>query len=123
MSKRRGLPLFIVAGSMSSATIEQVNYAQTHCNASVIDIDVTQILASNTQNDYMAALIKEVSHTLNQQKHTIIRSSRDVQDRHHIDELCITYGMTRNELGKTISDFISLLTLNTLSVASIGGLF
>ncbi|MEY0429123.1 four-carbon acid sugar kinase family protein [Providencia rettgeri] len=123
MDKKQGLPLFIVAGSMSSATIEQVNYAQTHCDASVIDVDVTQVLAATTQDNYMAALIKEISQTLNQQKHTIIRTSRDVQDRHHIDDLCNTYGMTRNELGKNISDFISLLTLNTLSVASIGGLF
>ncbi|BBV04916.1 hypothetical protein BML2531_26920 [Providencia rettgeri] len=57
MDKKQGLPLFIVAGSMSSATIEQVNYAQTHCDASVIDVDVTQVLAATTQDNYMAALI------------------------------------------------------------------
>ncbi|HGN1705241.1 TPA: four-carbon acid sugar kinase family protein [Providencia rettgeri] len=123
MNEKQGLPLFIIAGSMSNATIEQVNYAQEHCDASVIDIDVTQLLAGSTQNKYMSSLVKEVSHTLNQKKHTIIRTSRDVQDRHHIDDLCTTHKMTRNELGKTISDFVSLLTLNTLSVASIGGLF
>ncbi len=71
-----------------------------HIDASVIDVDVTQALAATTQDNYMAALIKEISQTLNQQKHTIIRTSRDVQDRHHIDDLCNTYGMTRNELGK-----------------------
>ncbi|WP_369308914.1 four-carbon acid sugar kinase family protein [Providencia rettgeri] len=121
--ERSELPLFIVAGSMSSATIEQVSYAQKHCNASVIDVEMKQIIDAATSEDYMAVLIKKIGQELNQKKHTIIRTCRDVEERHHIDDLCSTYGLTRNELGKSVSNFISLLTLNTLSVASIGGLF
>lgn len=115
-------PALVISGSMSDATIKQINYVVKNSLADVIDIDVDRLLSS----DYIQLLtevVTEASDILKKGHHCIIRSCTDSSARNTIEERCEKLGFSRQELGETISLKLSEITREILQKNSVGGLF
>lgn len=116
------LPVLVVAGSMSEATRRQVDYALGQGRAEIVDIDVSRLVSPFCAQE-MAAVVEQACALLSRQRHTILRTSRRMEDRQGIDTLCATTGMSRQQLGETLSLHVGEITLKILEQARIGGLF
>lgn len=122
MQEQQALPVLVVAGSMSEATRRQVERALCQGRAAVVDIDAAR-LASPSCAQEIAAVAEQACALLARQQHTILRTSRSAEDRQHIDALCATAGMSRQQLGEVLSQRVGEITLAILAQARVGGLF
>ncbi|MBW7983016.1 D-threonate kinase [Enterobacillus tribolii] len=112
------LPVLVVAGSMSEATRRQVAFVLREKLADVVDIDADELLTGNGER-----IVREASEILNRGRHCILRTSRSEEDRHVIDDLCASHGMSRQALGETLSGRLGEITLRITGCSNIGGLF
>ncbi|WP_154114874.1 D-threonate kinase [Vibrio cincinnatiensis] len=123
MESDQPLPLLIVAGSMSEATLRQVEHAQQYMDVAVIDIAVEQFIQPTMRDRYLLGLTEQVAASLKENRHTILRTCQSRDTRHEVQALCDVYSITRNELGSVIADHIGQLMCRVIAAARIGGLF
>jgi len=122
MHEQQALPVLVVAGSMSEATRRQVECALCQGRAQVVDIDVSRLVSSSYALE-IASVTEQACAQLSRQHHTILRTSRSAEERQHIDALCASSGMNRQQLGDVLSQRIGEITLKILAQARVGGLF
>ncbi|GLR08703.1 hypothetical protein COO59_11370 [Mixta theicola] len=122
LTARRALPVLVIAGSMSEVTRGQVALALSSQRAGAVDIDVGQLLGSETEA-YCRQLVQQACAVIDRQQHCILRTSRSEADRHQIDLLCQRTQLSRAALGERLSQQLGALTLMIIEQASIGGLF
>lgn len=122
MQEKQELPVLVVAGSMSEATRRQVDKALCQDRAKVVDIDVSRLASAHFEQE-IASVVEQACTLLSRQHHTILRTSRCVQDRQMIDTLCASVGMRRQALGERLSQRLGTITLHIIEQARIGGLF
>ncbi|MCS2160732.1 four-carbon acid sugar kinase family protein [Scandinavium sp. H11S7] len=122
MHEQQALPVLVVAGSMSEATRRQVERALCQGRAQVVDIDVSRLVSSSYALE-IASVTEQACAQLSRQHHTILRTSRSAEERQHIDALCASSGMNRQQLGDVLSQRIGAITLKILAQARVGGLF
>lgn len=121
MQEQQRLPVLVVAGSMSEATRRQVEQAIGQRRASVVDIDAAALIAQPEQTT--ATVVQLACTLLGDEHHVIMRTSKSAEDRHLIESLCRQSGMSRQQLGTTLSALLGDITLKIIERARIGGLF
>ncbi|AKE57752.1 D-threonate kinase [Citrobacter farmeri] len=122
MQEKQELPVLVVAGSMSEATRRQVDNALCQDRAKVVDIDAARLASAHFEQE-IASVVEQACALLSRQHHTILRTSRSVEDRQMIDTLCASVGMSRQALGERLSQRLGTITLLIIEQARIGGLF
>lgn len=122
MQEKQELPVLVVAGSMSEATRRQVDNALCQDRAKVVDIDAARLASAHFEQE-IASVVEQACALLSRQHHTILRTSRSVEDRQMIDTLCARVGMSRQALGERLSQRLGTITLLIIEQARIGGLF
>lgn len=122
MQEKQELPVLVVAGSMSEATRRQVDKALCQDRAKVVDIDAARLASVHFEQE-IASVVEQTCALLSHQHHTILRTSRSVEDRQMIDTLCASVGMSRQALGERLSQRLGTITLLIIEQARIGGLF
>lgn len=122
MQEKQELPVLVVAGSMSEATRRQVDKALCQDRAKVVDIDAARLASAHFEQE-IASVVEQACALLSRQHHTILRTSRSVEDRQMIDTLCASVGMSRQALGERLSQRLGTITLLIIEQARIGGLF
>ena len=122
MAPRQPLPVLVVAGSMSEATRQQITFAAREGAVGIVDIDVGLLLTDHAARA-CRQWTEEAAALLQAQQHCVLRTCRDASDRHHIDALCASSGLTRQQLGDRISETLGEMTLEIIRHARIGGLF
>lgn len=122
MQEKQELPVLVVAGSMSEATRRQVDKALCQDRAKVVDIDAARLASAHFEQE-IASVVEQACALLSRQHHTILRTSRSVEDRQMIDTLCARVGMSRQALGERLSQRLGTITLLIIEQARIGGLF
>lgn len=122
MQEKQELPVLVVAGSMSEATRRQVDNALCQDRAKVVDIDAARLASAHFEQE-IASVVEQACALLSRQHHTILRTSRSVEDRQMIDTLCARVGMGRQALGERLSQRLGTITLLIIEQARIGGLF
>lgn len=120
MNMHQSLPVLVVAGSMSEMTRRQVEQAQRQGRVEVVRIDVKTLLAPEDESH---DIVTQACQILMQNRHCVLQTSSNVDDRNQIDALTAQYDMSREALGETLSRRIGEITLAILDRARTGGLF
>lgn len=120
MNMHQSLPVLVVAGSMSEMTRRQVEQAQRQGRVEVVRIDVKTLLAPEDESH---DIVTQACQILMQNRHCVLQTSSNVDDRNQIDALTAQYDMSREVLGETLSRRIGEITLAILDRARTGGLF
>jgi len=120
--RHKRLPVLVVAGSMSEATRRQIEFAAREKSLGIVDIDVEQLVQSHDPA-IITSLVHRAVTLLQQEQHCVLRTCRNEQDRLKIDNLCLHYHLTRQELGEAIGQSLGTITQQIINQSRIGGLF
>lgn len=122
LTPRQNLPVLAVVGSMSEATRRQVEQARRQGRASVVDVDVEALLAPDGEPAVEEA-VRQACDVLDSQRHCVLRTSRNADDRERVEALAMRYSISRQTLGERISRRMGEVTLAILDRTRTGGLF
>lgn len=102
-------PLLVIAGSMSEKTQQQINYTVNQKDNWVIfDINITELLP-HISLFTLTQLTKKIQSQLDYQKHCIVRTSSNIDDRYKVEDYCKEYNLTREQLGEHICQSLGQL--------------
>lgn len=114
--------LLAVVGSMSEMTHKQITAVSALSQVTLLDVDIRPLftpagaeLAQDTARVAATALLAG--------RHCLVRTCRDEQQRHEITQLCQQYGLSRQQLGERISDFLGEMARCTVALCRPAGLY
>ncbi|MCA7011214.1 four-carbon acid sugar kinase family protein [Dickeya dadantii] len=113
--------LLAVIGSMSEIAQLQIKAVSQRPDVTLIDLDIAGLLA--TGDDTLAQTCRQAADTLAAGRHCVIRTCHDDNQRFEVDRLCQRYGMSRQQLGDTISRRLGELTRHIVQRQRPGGLY
>ncbi|MBI0529237.1 four-carbon acid sugar kinase family protein, partial [Dickeya dianthicola] len=113
--------LLAVIGSMSEIAQLQIKAVSQRPDVTLIDLDIAGVLA--TGDDTLAQTCRQAAAVLAAGRHCVIRTCRDDNQRFEVDRLCQRYGMSRQQLGDTISRRLGELTRQIVQRQRPGGLY
>lgn len=113
-------PVLAVVGSMSEITQQQLNALQKHFTVQLIDIDIETIFTGRADRD---ALRQTAIEAMQAGQHCVIRTCQQASQRQAIAELCVRYGLSRQQLGEQICAFLAALTREVLDDVIPAGLY
>lgn len=122
LNNKQRLPVLVVAGSLSEATRQQIDFAAQEKSLGIVDVDVEALLTQD------AAQIKQqiAQHAiamLHSRQHCVLRTCRDEQARAQVEQLCQKMQLSRQQLAESISRALGDITLTIITHTQIGGLF
>lgn len=114
--------LLAVVGSMSEMTQKQIAAVSALSQVTVLDVDIRPLFTPAG-----ATLAQEIARAattvLAAGRHCLIRTCRDEQQRQAIAQLCQQYGLSRQQLGERISDFLGEMARCTVTQCRPAGLY
>ncbi|WP_042861037.1 four-carbon acid sugar kinase family protein [Dickeya sp. NCPPB 3274] len=113
--------LLAVIGSMSEIAQLQIKAVSQRPDVTLIDLDIAGLLASD--DDTLAQTCRQAAAVLAAGRHCVIRTCHDDNQRFEVDRLCQRYGMSRQQLGDTISRRLGELTRHIVQRQRPGGLY
>ncbi|NKI75224.1 four-carbon acid sugar kinase family protein [Dickeya sp. CFBP 2040] len=113
--------LLAVIGSMSEIAQLQINAVSQRPNVQLIDVDIAGLLAAG--DSLLVQISQQAAVELAAGHHCVIRTCRDDNQRFEVDALCQRYGMSRQQLGETISRRLGELTRRIVQRQQPGGLY
>ncbi len=114
LSTRAAKPVLAVVGSMSDSAQRQITRLAQQRDIALIDIEIAQLFAPSPWASLPQWIADSVT-ALRAGQHTVIRTCQDADQRHDIDRLCCQHGLTRQQLGEMICQFLGSLTHTVLT--------
>lgn len=114
LSTRVAKPVLAVVGSMSDSAQRQITRLAQQRDIALIDIEIAQLFAQSPWPSLPQWIADSVT-ALRAGHHTVIRTCQDADQRHDIDRLCCQHGLTRQQLGEMICQFLGSLTHTVLT--------
>ena len=114
LSTRVAKPVLAVVGSMSDSAQRQITRLAQQRDIALIDIEIAQLFAPSPWPSLPQWIADSVT-ALRAGQHTVIRTCQDADQRHDIDRLCCQHGLTRQQLGEMICQFLGSLTHTVLT--------
>ncbi|MFJ5365060.1 D-threonate kinase [Pectobacterium punjabense] len=102
-------PLLAVVGSMSDIAQKQIAIARQHRDVTLVEIDISALFSPHSSTD-MASQCQDAVNALMNGHHCIIRTCHSENQRFEIDARCQQLGLSRQQLGETISHYLGELT-------------
>ncbi|MEI7347503.1 D-threonate kinase [Dickeya chrysanthemi] len=113
--------LLAVIGSMSEIAQLQIKAVSQRPDVELIDLDIAGLLTAD--EGMLAQTGRQAAAVLAVGRHCVIRTCRDDNQRFEVDSLCQRYGMSRQQLGETISRRLGELTRRIVQRQRPGGLY
>ncbi|MBP2835345.1 D-threonate kinase [Dickeya parazeae] len=113
--------LLAVIGSMSEIAQLQIKAAGQRPDVRLIDIDIAGLLTAD--DGLLVQISQQAAAVLAAGQHCVLRTCRDDNQRFEVDSLCQRYGMSRQQLGETISRQLGELTRRIVQRQRPGGLY
>ncbi|UVO07709.1 four-carbon acid sugar kinase family protein [Pectobacterium polonicum] len=102
-------PLLAVIGSMSDIAQKQIAIARLRRNVTLVEVDISALFSSHSSTG-MASQCQDAVNALMSGHHCIIRTCHNENQRFEIDSRCRELGLSRQQLGETISHYLGELT-------------
>ncbi len=102
-------PLLAVVGSMSDIAQKQIATVRLRSDVTLVEIDINALFSSHSST-VMASQCEEAVTALMNGHHCIIRTCHNENQRFEIDARCQQLGLSRQQLGETISHYLGELT-------------
>ena len=103
-------PLLAVVGSMSDIAQKQIAAVRLRSDVTLVDIDINALFSASST--VMASQCEDAVKALMSGNHCIIRTCHNENQRFEIDARCQQLGLSRQQLGETISHSLGELTRN-----------
>jgi uncharacterized protein YgbK (DUF1537 family) len=113
--------LLAVIGSMSEIAQLQIKAAGQRPDVRLIDVDIAGLLTAD--DGLLVHISQQAAAVLAAGQHCVLRTCRDDNQRFEVDSLCQRYGMSRQQLGETISRQLGELTRRIVQRQRPGGLY
>ncbi|MFJ5355418.1 D-threonate kinase [Pectobacterium sp. CHL-2024] len=107
-------PLLAVVGSMSDIAQKQIAAVRLRSDVTLVDIDINALFSASST--VMASQCEDAVKALMSGNHCIIRTCHNENQRFEIDARCQQLGLSRQQLGETISHSLGELTRNIVQV-------
>lgn len=116
--------LLAVVGSMSEIAAQQIAFVMQRRAISLVDIDVMPLF-SPEYDDMQHTLAAQITETLAQGKHCVIRTSQGAEQRHQIAQFCQQHHISRSQMGEKVAVFLGQLIHHVLQDSRFppGGLY
>ncbi|UYA61848.1 D-threonate kinase [Pectobacterium sp. F1-1] len=101
-------PLLAVVGSMSDIAQKQIATVRLRSDVTLVEIDINALFSSHSST-VMASQCEEAVTALMNGHHCIIRTCHNENQRFEIDARCQQLGLSRQQLGETISHYLGNL--------------
>ncbi|XYQ54139.1 D-threonate kinase [Pectobacterium carotovorum] len=106
-------PLLAVVGSMSDIAQKQIAAVRLRRDVTLVEIDINALFSPDSST-VMASQCEDAVKALMNGNHCIIRTCHDENQRFEIDARCRELGLSRQQLGETISHYLGELTRNSV---------
>ncbi|POD93381.1 D-threonate kinase [Pectobacterium odoriferum] len=106
-------PLLAVVGSMSDIAQKQIAAVRLRRDVTLVDIDINALFSPDSST-VMASQCEDAVKALMNGNHCIIRTCHDENQRFELDARCQQLGLSRQQLGETISHYLGELTRNSV---------
>ncbi|MCX0498052.1 D-threonate kinase [Erwinia billingiae] len=113
-------PILAVVGSMSEIAQQQQKQLQKHHAVQLIDVDIESIFTHRADRTSLGQLAIKA---MQAGQHCVIRTCQQAIQRQAIAGLCERYGLSRQQLGEQICDFLAALTREVLDEVAPAGLY
>ncbi|UUE45789.1 D-threonate kinase [Pectobacterium aroidearum] len=114
-TRKTAKPLLAIVGSMSDIAQKQITAAKLRSNVTLVEIDINALFSPHSST-VMASQCEEAVTALLNGHHCIIRTCHNENQRFEIDARCQQLGLSRQQLGETISHYLGELTRNLVQV-------
>ncbi|WP_174870990.1 D-threonate kinase [Pectobacterium polaris] len=104
-------PLLAVVGSMSDIAQKQIAAVRLRSDVTLVEIDINALFSADSST-VMASQCEDAVKALMKGNHCIIRTCHNENQRFEIDARCQQLGLSRQQLGETISHSLGELTRN-----------
>ncbi|MBQ4791285.1 four-carbon acid sugar kinase family protein [Pectobacterium versatile] len=104
-------PLLAVIGSMSDIAQKQIAAVRLRSDVTLVEIDINALFSPDSST-VMASQCQDAVKALMKGNHCIIRTCHNENQRFEIDARCQQLGLSRQQLGETISHYLGELTRN-----------
>ncbi|WP_233963087.1 D-threonate kinase [Pectobacterium versatile] len=104
-------PLLAVIGSMSDIAQKQIAAVRLRSDVTLVEIDINALFSPDSST-VMASQCEDAVKALMNGNHCIIRTCHNENQRFEIDARCQQLGLSRQQLGETISHYLGELTRN-----------
>ncbi|GKX41143.1 membrane protein [Pectobacterium carotovorum subsp. carotovorum] len=106
-------PLLAVVGSMSDIAQKQIAAVRLRRDVTLVEIDINALFSPDLST-VMASQCEDAVKALMNGNHCIIRTCHDENQRFELDARCQQLGLSRQQLGETISHYLGELTRNSV---------
>ncbi|MBA0187542.1 D-threonate kinase [Pectobacterium odoriferum] len=106
-------PLLAVVGSMSDIAQKQIAAVRRRRDVTLVEIDINALFSPDSST-VMASQCEDAVKALMNGNHCIIRTCHDENQRFELDARCRELGLSRQQLGETISHYLGELTRNSV---------
>lgn len=106
-------PLLAVVGSMSDIAQKQIAAVRLRRDITLVEIDINALFSPDSPT-VMASQCEDAVKALMNGNHCIIRTCHDENQRFELDARCQQLGLSRQQLGETISHYLGELTRNSV---------
>ncbi|KGA37461.1 D-threonate kinase [Pectobacterium odoriferum] len=106
-------PLLAVVGSMSDIAQKQIAAVRLRRDVTLVEIDINALFSPDSST-VMASQCEDAVKALMNGNHCIIRTCHDENQRFELDARCQQLGLSRQQLGETISHYLGELTRNSV---------
>ncbi|MER0047910.1 D-threonate kinase [Pectobacterium odoriferum] len=106
-------PLLAVVGSMSDIAQKQIAAVRRRRDVTLVEIDINALFSPDSPT-VMASQCEDAVKALMNGNHCIIRTCHDENQRFELDARCQQLGLSRQQLGETISHYLGELTRNSV---------
>ncbi|GKW03352.1 membrane protein [Pectobacterium carotovorum subsp. carotovorum] len=106
-------PLLAVVGSMSDIAQKQIAAVRLRRDVTLVEIDINALFSPDLST-VMASQCEDAVKALMNGNHCIIRTCHNENQRFEIDARCRELGLSRQQLGETISHYLGELTRNSV---------
>lgn len=116
-------PTLAIVGSMSEMTLTQSQYLIDHNEATVIDIELTYLLAHDYQN-YLKDKSAQAINIMKNGENCLIRSCKSVHLRHELHSIATQHHLSQKQLANHVRDCLSTIATLIVTEANhfIGGI-
>ncbi|WP_409158594.1 D-threonate kinase [Pectobacterium sp. B2J-2] len=108
-TRKTAKPLLAVVGSMSDIAQKQIAAIRLRSDITLVDIDINALFSPHSST-VMASQCEDAVTALMNGHHCIIRTCHNEHQRFEIEARCQQLGLSRQQLGETISHYLGELT-------------
>ncbi|MCX8957811.1 D-threonate kinase [Erwinia psidii] len=112
--------MLAVIGSMSDIASRQIVRLQQHYPLCLIDIDIRQVLCDGAGD---MPWRQQATEALQRGQHCVVRTCQQVSQRYDIHALCQHYGLSRQQMGEHICEFLAALVRDVVGEVQPRGLY